>query len=101
MEADPKLKFHMGMLPSSFHSSHVVSFQSGTITNSSMVFPMEGSSGISFTPGVMLAGNQVGQSGSCSSNLFHDQMVGLMNNTSLPADWSYDEQLLLEAGLLK
>lgn len=101
MEADPNLNFHMGMLSSQLHGSHVVSFQSGTITNSSMVYPMEGSSETSFTPGMMLAGNQLGQSGSCSSNLFFDQMAGLSNNAGLPVDWSYDEQLLLETGFLK
>ncbi|KMZ69926.1 hypothetical protein ZOSMA_202G00130 [Zostera marina] len=100
MEADPNLNFHMGMLSSQLHGSHVVSFQSGTITNSSMVYPMEGSSETSFTPGMMLAGNQLGQSGSCSSNLFFDQMAGLSNNAALPVDWSYDEQLLLETGFL-
>jgi len=109
MASDPNMNFHMGMLPSSLHgNSHVLSFQPGAITTPSTLFPIDSSGGISCAPVMALAespggisnASTVSQSGSSYGTLL-DQMTGLKADTGLASEWTHNEQLLLESGLLK
>ncbi|XP_020570816.1 uncharacterized protein LOC110017968 [Phalaenopsis equestris] len=103
--ADSNMNFQHGVLPSSFCTQHVGSFQTGAISSTAGLVQGE----INSAAGMMLAGNSgtlnSGSSmlleGSSNGNYHLDLLAGLKHDTGLTADWSYKEQALLSHGLIQ
>ncbi|KAL5983135.1 hypothetical protein ACLOJK_017217 [Asimina triloba] len=91
--------FHHGAVPAAAFSHHAISFQSGAMNSSAgMILPTGSSRGMNSTAGMIPAGNSVGTSG---ARILLDTGPGLKHDAGLAADWSAEEQSLLEEGLVK
>ncbi|KAH7664342.1 Homeodomain-like protein [Dioscorea alata] len=112
MAADSNMNFHQGLIPSSFYNSHLVSFQSGTVSSSTGMVPggMNSSGAISSSTGMLLSGNPTMMGNGSSvilprtasgNNILFDPLPGLKHDTGLAVDWSLEEQAILREGLDK
>ncbi|XP_058098028.1 uncharacterized protein LOC131243001 isoform X2 [Magnolia sinica] len=99
MEMNSNTGFHHGAVPDSPFNHHVMMFQSGAINSSAgMMLPMGSSSGMNSMSGMVPAGNSGGTS---TGGHLVDTGPGLKHDTGLAADWSTEEQSILEEGLVK
>nr|UPW27179.1 hypothetical protein RF28184 [Allium cepa] len=119
MAADSNMGFHQGIRPSLSQSRHMLSFQSENSGNSSLnVNPrMAGAVNMANSSGSIGVSNgayfqrspgfvnndvgSIGQSGSSSSNLRVDPLVGIQQKSDLTPEWTLEEQHILKQGLIK
>ncbi|MQL78486.1 hypothetical protein Taro_010909 [Colocasia esculenta] len=111
MAADSNTGFHQRTAPSSLYNRHMVSFQSGEAASSTRMIPtgMDGFVGVSSSTGMVFTGNPgvinetaVLIPGRNTASCLHlDRGLALQDSAGLAVDWSFDEQTLLEEGLVK
>lgn len=110
MAADSNMNFFGGrggggVFPPAFYNQHVLSFQSGAV-NSSAGMIQGGLDG----GGLILGGDCSNLGGASASmiqalgnygNLLVEPLPGLKHDTGLAVDWSFNEQAILNDGLIK
>lgn len=111
MATDGNTNIHHGrILPQSFCSQQVVSFQSGTLNSDTGMIGTNNMSAISSMPGIILTNNPGMMTNDASlmippsnspSNIFLDPVPGLKHGIRLAVDWSYEELAVLKGGLAK
>lgn len=107
MAADGNANFHHGaVLPQSFCSHQVASFQSGAVNSATGMIGTNNMSGINGMVGMILTNNPGMMTNNASlmippSNIFPDPVPRLKHGIRLAVDWSYEELAVLKEGLAK
>eukprot|EP00262_Sarcandra_glabra_P021102 TRINITY_DN8717_c0_g1_i1.p1 TRINITY_DN8717_c0_g1~~TRINITY_DN8717_c0_g1_i1.p1 ORF type:complete len:310 (-),score=49.52 TRINITY_DN8717_c0_g1_i1:222-1151(-) len=94
MAADSNMGFHHGGIPASFFNRHAISFHPGALNGAAGMISPVNSVVMNNKTGIVPGGNR------SSGGLILDQMPGLKHDTGLAAEWSREEQSILDEGLL-
>ncbi|CAA6666633.1 unnamed protein product [Spirodela intermedia] len=111
MAADPNMGLQRRRAASAFCDRHMVSFQPDTVGSATTTIPSctAGFSGVNSATGITFSSSPDGTNdtavlfprGNAARRLHLHPVIGLKHGKGLAADWLFEEQLLLEEGLVK
>lgn len=112
MAADPNMGLQRRGAASAFCDRHMVSFQSDTVGSATTTIPSctAGFSGVNSATGITFFSSSPDGTndtavlfprGDTARRLHLHPVIGLKHGKGLAADWSFEEQLLLEEGLVR
>ncbi|XP_031741921.1 uncharacterized protein LOC101213463 isoform X3 [Cucumis sativus] len=111
MAAESNTGFHRDETLSSALNRHAISFQSTATTSSSEMMTMGNYFGVNNASAIMFSGNSsvvnnnnnhpvISQATNSSGSLLLDTVPGLKHDAGLAVEWSVEEQIKLEEGLV-